>query len=108
MVATGYVKRNSIVQAVQVTAENLRDVRLWCKGGLSVTDASGTAEWFITVPVVKTNSYDNKPKRAFVGNFIVLDDDGYKIYREADFFRMYDPIDADMIDNINKRMDEVS
>ena len=107
-IASGYVRRNAVIVAVQVTQENMADILDAIPGArVSATNASGVPEMFIQVPVVN-HSYDNKPKRAFVGNFIVYDSDGYKIYREPDFYRMYKGLTPDLIDEINTMMDEAS
>lgn len=103
-IAGGYIRRNSVVESVLVTTENMKDVSEWCGGQICVTDGSGPVEFFIRVPVVK-HSYDNKPKRAFIGNYVILDNDGFKIYREADFERMYQPLDNQ---SVNKLIDDIN
>lgn len=107
-IASGFVRKNAVVLAVQVTQENLSDLLDAIPfARVAATNASGMPEMYIQVPVVK-HSYDNKPKRAFVGDYILLDDQGYKVYRAPDFERMYDALTSDMIDQINTQMDEAS
>lgn len=96
-IAAGFIRKNSVVESVLVTAENMKDVAKWCGGHVGVTDGSGPVEWFVHVPVVK-HSYDNKPKRAFVGSYVLLDDDGFKIYRQPDFERMYEPVTVESVE----------
>ena len=106
-IASGFIRKHAVVEAVRVTSINMAQVARWCDGRVQAVTVNGIDVLCVIPPVIRS-SYDNKPRRAFVDDYIMLDGQGYKVYRQADFERMYDELNSDMIDEINNQMDKVS
>lgn len=86
-----YIRKPFTVQADRVTDKNIRQMAEWCKGetkGLGEHDG----RWgpFIEVPVV--NPDPNKPRQsqAFVGDWILLSEQGFKVYTDRAFMKHFD------------------
>jgi hypothetical protein len=93
-VAAGYIRRNHEVEAVQVTFEMFRDIAEWCGGAIRSLRDEGTGELYIRVPIVRSK-YANKPNKAFVGDWILKDGDGFKVYSDKAFQNSYKPLIPD-------------
>lgn len=85
--AEPYIRKNYGGVAVRVTPENAVDTAEWC-GGLIENPWKPSAV-FIHVPVV--NSKYKKKNQAHVGDWILLDDDGFKVFTNEVFCSIYRP-----------------
>ena len=74
-----YVRNPLYVDAVQVTEQNFRELSEWCQGDIR-TD--GTQE-YIRVRVHTPKSA--RQTQAFVGDWILYTDKGYKVYSNMAF-----------------------
>jgi len=74
-----YTRNPSDIEAVRVTRANMEDVASWC--GAEVLTA-GKAK-FIDVPVYKPQN--DRLKKAFIGDFVVFDGRGFKVYMPKSF-----------------------
>lgn len=74
-----YVRKPLYVDAVEVTEENFKDLAVWCQGEIQ-TD--GTQE-YIRVRVHTPKSA--RQTQAFVGDWILYTDRGYKVYSAKAF-----------------------
>lgn len=101
-----YVRKALYVDAVQVTNENFQDVIGWCQGdvgvvggepGTEVKPAEGVvldpSKHFIRIRVHNPQSV--RQTKAFVGDWILYTDRGYKIYTEKAFKENFDPVTSD-------------
>lgn len=79
-----YVRKPIYVDAVQVTEENFEELALWCQGDIK---RGGTGRFiFVRVTQPKTP----RQTRAFVGDWLLYTDTGYKIYTEQSFKSSFD------------------
>lgn len=86
-----YVKKPLYVDAVQVTEENFRELTRWCQGSIKKADGSplGPEEepnplaCYIHVRVHSPRTL--RQTRAFVGDWLLYTDRGYKVYNDAAF-----------------------
>lgn len=84
-----YIRKPLTVEAVQATADNFEEVARWCFGTiLNTTDHSKAkaldpANQFISVRV--NNPKTDRQSQAFVGDWILYTDRGYKVYTTKAF-----------------------
>lgn len=93
-----YVRKPLYVEAVQVTGENFESVRKWCMGDLQNNDGSEVqAESEIDprnqhIRLRVHNPQSQRQTKAFVGDWILYTERGYKIYTEKAFKENFDPV----------------
>jgi hypothetical protein len=100
-----YVRKPLFVEAVQVSVDNFMNVADWCqaligqKGGVSGTEtrpASGfevdPSKHYIRIRV--HNPQSKKQTMAFVGDWILYTEQGYKIYTDRAFTTNFDPVET--------------
>ena len=100
---TKYVRKPLYVEAVQVTNENFLDVVEWCQGlvgakgsepGTEVRPADGVeidpSKHYIRVRVHQPQS--QRQTKAFVGDWILFANMGYKIYTDRAFEASFDQV----------------
>lgn len=94
-----YVRKPLYVDVVQVTVENLFDVSEWCQGEvrdyndqpLESDRAKNVAlERYIHVRV--HNPKNTRQTKAYVGDFILYTERGYKVYTQKAFKNSFDPV----------------
>jgi hypothetical protein len=79
-----YVRKPLFVKAVRVTEENFDECVAWCQGEVE-TDG---AKKFIRVRVHNPN--EPRQTKAFVGDWILWHEKGYKIYTHKAFIGVFD------------------
>lgn len=77
-----YVRRPLYVDAVKVTKENFDDLLAWCQGDLGTVEGHPDTH-FIRIRV--HNPQSPRQTRAFIGDWILYTERGYKIYTEKAF-----------------------
>ena len=82
METTTFSRRPFEVEAIQVTEENIKAVAEWCRGKvLHAQRTAGTIEPYIKV---QTHRPANKKQTmAFIGDWILRAETGFKIYTDA-------------------------
>lgn len=97
-----YQRKTFDVDAVQVTADNLELVAAWC-GGSIVTVSEVQEEnallpappkRYISVPVTKPLS--KRQTEAYVGDWVLWADRGFKVYGERPFTRSFNKKNKDI------------
>lgn len=83
---TRHVRKAFVVQAVQVTAENMEEVAAWCGGTILIAATNGAR--YIRVNV--KNAQNERQTMAFIGSWILLADNGYKVFANKPFISSYD------------------
>lgn len=81
-----YIKNPLYVDAVRVTEKNFKDVSKWCRGRVRTerTDALQNAgEQYIKVEA--HNPINTRQTKAFVGDWMLKTDRGFKIYSHKAF-----------------------
>lgn len=85
-----YQRKPVIVDAVQVSQRNFNEVAEWCMGDIQ-TD--GTQQ-YIRVRVHTPRSA--RQSMAFVGDWILYTEQGYKIYSNRSFHNTFDEVEKEV------------
>lgn len=87
-----YVRKPLFVDAVKVTKENFEEILAWCQGDLGLIDGSLVDGQDVEIDPDKQyirirvhNPQSPRQTRAFVGDWILYTERGYKIYTEKAF-----------------------
>lgn len=97
-----YVRKPLYVAAVQVTLENFVELARWCQGEIMNSDESPVDRSKEVQPdtqyihVRVHNPKNPRQTKAFVGDWILYTDRGYKVYSEKAFKSNFDRVDATM------------
>lgn len=75
-----FVRKPFYVEAVRVTAENIHEVAEWCKGKVVDTDLD---THFVQVNV--KHPLNERQTQAFVGDWVLFANKGYKVYQDTPF-----------------------
>lgn len=116
-----FVRKPLYVDAVKVEAENFGEIANWCQGEIHTADGNETrlidgvddinpAALYIRVRV--HNPKSPRQTKAFVGDWILYTDRGYKVYTEkaflASFERVYPDVNPDQTElSVNEVKDLV-
>lgn len=82
-----YVRKPFSVEAVQVTEENFDQVKNWCRGSVEMMDSNSDQIRFIRVRT--QNPRTEREKQAFVGDWVLKANGGFKIYPHKAFKRNF-------------------
>lgn len=93
-----YVRKPLYVDAVQVTDENFEDIITWCQGDIGFIDGSDVTrdteidpeKQYIRIRV--HNPQSPRQTKAFIGDWILYTEKGYKIYTEKAFSENFDRV----------------
>lgn len=80
---THFVRKPFFVDGVRVTKENMDSVSLWCKGTLKQTEPKVKDKKpspYIEVEVHRPAN--DRQKRAFVGDWVLQAENGFKVYTD--------------------------
>jgi hypothetical protein len=104
-----YIRKPLYVDAVHVSEDNFVEVSKWCQGEVrlrdheelvdvaELDDPSVPHECFIRVRV--HNPKNPRQTKAFVGDWILYTEKGYKVYTQKAFRNSFDPVDGNDSDN---------
>lgn len=84
-----YVRKPLYVDAVQVTERNFKELAKWCMGDIQ-TD--GTQQYIRVRVHTPRNA---RQTQAFVGDWILYTDKGYKVYSNAAFTESFTVAEAE-------------
>lgn len=99
-----YIRKPLYVDAVQITEKNFVEISRWCQGEIRLKDAEEPVdahelddpsiphECFIRVRV--HNPKNVRQTKAFVGDWILYTETGYKIYTQKAFQNSFDEVEA--------------
>lgn len=91
-----FQRKTFVVDAVQVTEENMEEVAKWCRGTIQTTDskiAEGLhqePQRFIKVSVL--NPYNPRQEQAFAGDWVLFTKNNFKVYVEKGFHKVFEPV----------------
>jgi replicative superfamily II helicase len=98
IVTRKYVRKPLIVDAVQVTVENFEELADWCQGSIVNNDKSEPVEEVDPsiqhIHVRVHNPRSERQTKAFVGDWILYTERGYKIYNTKAFTGTFAPYDT--------------
>lgn len=101
IVTKKYVKKPLFVDAVQVTEENFVEIAKWCQGSIRRASDNGDVEkgeevkpaaCYIHVRVHSPRTV--RQSRAYVDDWLLYTDRGYKVYNTAAFEASFDLAEA--------------
>lgn len=87
-----YIRKPLFVDAVRVTANNFDKISVWCQGEVLLDEVPGKG---ITKKFIKVRVHNPKNVRqtkAFVGDWILYTERGYKVYTNKAFHASFDPV----------------
>jgi hypothetical protein len=91
-----FQRKPFLVDAIQVTEENMEEVAKWCKGTITHTDPAIAEQlkkpvqtW---IQVETQQPMNDRQKQAFVGDWLLYANRGFKIYAPKAFERTFDPV----------------
>jgi hypothetical protein len=87
VVTKTYTRKSFDVQAVEVTAENIKAVAAWCDG-----QVIGREKPFIKVKTL--NPMNDKQTKAYIGDYVLYSGKGYKVYTKKAFEGSFRPKSA--------------
>jgi hypothetical protein len=96
-----YVRKPLYVDAVQVTAEEFTAIALWCQGEIRYNDGEEVPEQQGIEPAKQHihvrvhNPKSARQTKAFVGDWILYTERGYKVYTQKAFKASFDPVDEE-------------
>ena len=81
---TEYKRKTFLVDAIQITEDNLDAVANWCKGKVLATAATETepARFFVKVPVKRP--MNARQERAYIGDWVLKARGGFGSTSEAE------------------------
>ncbi len=97
-----YVRKPLFVDAVQVTAENMVEIANWCQGKIENYDADQVNTKYIHVRV--HNPKNVRQTKAFVGDWLLYTERGYKVYTQKAFTNSFDLV-VDLVDDKEEGVD---
>ena len=81
-----YARTPFLVEAIQVTEENMAEVTAWCEGVIRTTH--------VDKPYIKVDAYKplhTRQSMAFVGDWVLMTDSGVKVYTAKGFEASFVP-----------------
>ena len=88
-----YIRKPLYVDAVRITAANFEEIAAWCQGEIQQDDIPGknTSKKFIRVRV--QNPKNPRQTKAFVGDWVLYTETGYKVYTVKAFHAAFDKVE---------------
>lgn len=88
-----YIRKPLYVDAVRITAANFEEIAAWCQGDIQQEEVPGksTTKKFIRVRV--QNPKNPRQTKAFVGDWILYTETGYKVYTVKAFHAAFDKVE---------------
>jgi hypothetical protein len=87
-----FIRKPLYVDAVRVSAQNFEAVAEWCSGEIQKeTEGPRAGKSYIRVRV----QYPKSPRqsKAFIGDWVLYTETGYKVYTNPAFRRSFDPVE---------------
>lgn len=88
---TQYVRKPLYVDAVRITNSNFEEIAEWCQGEIKYDEVSvgtGIGKKYIKIRV--HNPKNQRQTRAFVGDWLLYTERGYKVYTNKAFHSSFD------------------
>lgn len=86
-----YARKPFYIDAVQVTEENIKEVAEWCMGDVMQTK---TPHEDVASPFIKVRVHrplNQRQTQAFVGDWVLYANKGYKVYTQSAFDKNFEP-----------------
>lgn len=89
--AQRYLRKPLYVDAVRITSANFEEISAWCQGEILRDEESGSGKKYIKVRV--HNPKNPRQTKAFVGDWLLYTERGYKVYTSKAFHAAFDRVD---------------
>lgn len=103
MLTKKYATVTRLIDAVRVTEENMKAVARWCNGTIHETDPK-IAEQLnqagheqVWIKINTQNPINEKQTQARVGDWVLYQNKGYKVYTNASFNRNFEKVHKDPV-----------
>lgn len=93
-----YTRKTFDVDAIQVTAENVREVAEWCDGRIKSSDPESYNDNQFYIEISVQMAHGTKREKAFIGDWVTRTDKSFKAYRR-DAFAFAFEMDDDGLSN---------
>jgi hypothetical protein len=92
---TQYIRKPLYVDAMRITGANFDEVAAWCQGEVQQDEipGKGTGKKYIRVRV--HNPKNSRQTKAFVGDWLLYTERGYKVYTNKAFHDSFDEVDPE-------------
>ncbi len=98
-----YARKPFLIDAVKVTSENIEEVAEWAMGEVRLTDKGDP---YIHVRVHRPLTA--RQTKAFVGDWVLYANKGFKVYTEKAFHNTFDPVfQGEDSDNVAPKLSAV-
>src|SRR4051812_47643535 len=89
---TKYIRRPLFVGAVRITGENFDEVASWCQGEVEQDEMLGKGPGKKYIRVRVHNPKNPRQTKAFVGDWLLYTERGYKVYTNKAFHASFDAV----------------
>jgi hypothetical protein len=86
---TQYIRKALYVDAVRITSKNFHEIAEWCQGEVRTDSDLGDKEY---IKVRVHNPKNIRQTKAFVGDWILYTERGYKVYTNKAFHASFDEV----------------
>jgi hypothetical protein len=85
-----YIRKPLYVDAVRVTAQNFDEIVAWCQGEVLTEEVEGTGTTKKFIKVRVHNPKNPRQTKAFIGDWLLYTERGYKVYTNKAFRGAFD------------------
>lgn len=85
-----YIRKPLYVDAVRVTAQNFDELVSWCQGEVQTEEVEGTGTTKKFIKVRVHNPKNVRQTKAFIGDWLLYTERGYKVYTNKAFRAAFD------------------
>lgn len=89
-----FVRKTFVIQAIQVTPQNIYRVAKWCRGKVK-TEGGRSQKKFIKVEVKR--ALNDRQTMAYVGDWVLKAGSGYKVYTQKAFSESFQKTTEHMV-----------
>ena len=90
-----YIRKPFYIEAIEVTADNMASVAAWCHGEVRTTDKPKDAAEENYIQVKVHNAVSERQSRAFVGDWVLYANKGFKIYTRKAFYKSFELVSSE-------------
>lgn len=96
-----YIKKPLYVDAVRITRRNFAEVVKWCEGRVQTERADNHENpGKKYIKILTHNPINTRQTKAFIGDWVLKTDRGYKIYTHKAFCETFDRVEEDSSNEI--------
>lgn len=92
IVTTQFVRKPLFVNAVRITSDNFDEIAEWCQG--EVKEGEGSDKKHIKVRVYNPKNARPTKTKAYVGDWLLHTDRGYKVYADKAFIASFEETES--------------